>query len=72
MSAADANDLPYSSNACGSTSREEGMGKQALLLCGCFTNSVETAQVGGENVSEAFPFDGRVAAGQHNYGVDSR
>jgi hypothetical protein len=48
------------------------MGKQALLLCGCFTNSVETAQVGGENVSEAFPFDGRVAAGQHNYGVDSR
>jgi predicted nucleotidyltransferase len=30
----DADDLPYSSNACASTSREEG--RQALLLRGCF------------------------------------
>jgi hypothetical protein len=36
------------------------------------SNLVKTAQVAGENVSEAFPLDGRVATGQHHYGVDSR
>jgi Outer membrane efflux protein len=36
------------------------------------SNLVETAQVNGENVSEAFPFDGRVATGEHHYGVDLR
>jgi outer membrane protein TolC len=36
------------------------------------SNLVETAQLGGENVSEAFPFDGRVTTGQHHYGVDLR
>jgi len=36
------------------------------------SNLVETAQLSGENVSEAFPFDGRVATGEHHYGVHLR
>jgi outer membrane protein len=36
------------------------------------SNLVETAQVGGENVSEAFPFDGRGITGEHHYGVGLR
>jgi hypothetical protein len=35
------------------------------------SNLVETAQVSGENVSEAFPFDRRVATSEHHYGIGS-
>jgi len=36
------------------------------------SNLIETAQVGGRNISEAFPFDGRISSGLHHYGVDLR
>lgn len=34
------------------------------------TNEVETVQVEGQNVSEAFPFNGRVTTVTHHYGID--
>jgi outer membrane protein len=36
------------------------------------SNQVETVQVGGHNVSESFPFNGRITTTTHHYGLDLR
>jgi outer membrane protein len=36
------------------------------------SNETETVQVSGQNLSEAFPFNGRVTTVTHHYGVDLR